>query len=200
MLIPQPNRGEVFATILAGAELEFEDGDLQSGDGEEDEEGEDSGPNVGQYTREDLARLQFLQEQQQQLQREFQSPAQPHPAAQFQSPFAHNNSPPPCSAHSAGGDAHGWHEDPAMQHPRSAHEPFMTHVYTTRPPSQTHAPPPQVAPVYPLPDGAFNHRAGQQHLFAQQMLSNEGVEWLFVDDGPPPASADGRRPERQGTW
>ncbi|KAJ7105685.1 hypothetical protein C8R44DRAFT_886612 [Mycena epipterygia] len=205
VLLGSPNRGEGFSLILSGAELEFEEDDLQCGDGEEDEEGEG-------YAQEDFHSNNRRFEQQQ-----FQFTA--HNPEQFQSPFAHDvpSSPPP--PHSAHGHGHGyghdgaqaqWYDERALAaHPHSAHEPLMAHAYVAHPhasspphphghrphasppPHALHPSPPQHAaheqapPAYHLDqeldlDRAYEPHGQQQQQPHAQMLPYAHEKWLLV--------------------
>ncbi|KAK7060046.1 macrophage erythroblast attacher [Favolaschia claudopus] len=153
MLLPPPVRGEAFEIVLVGAEFELESPDPPSGEGEEEDYVDEESGGGGRYSQEDLARIQAYhhQQQQQQMQHQIQMQygAQPevHPG-HFHSPFAHNIPSPMTEHHvSQYSAAHSWYDD-NHPHPRSAHEPFMTHPYISR----LQQPPPQVprATIAPL--------------------------------------------------
>ncbi|KAJ7822972.1 hypothetical protein B0H14DRAFT_3730887 [Mycena olivaceomarginata] len=177
MLLPPPNRGEVFEIVLAGAEFELEDPPSGEGEGEEEEYGygdEDGGAQGPRYTREDLARLEIYQHQQHQRQ-VHQFPYAAHPeggharpdAGQFQSPFAHNI--PAAGPHSAEPDRwhddherpHTWYDDPPVA-PHSAHEPVMRGPYMHR----VHTHPPHLEQHVHFPSHAQQEQQPLSPLFA----------------------------------
>ncbi|KAJ7120597.1 hypothetical protein C8R43DRAFT_1241606 [Mycena crocata] len=187
ILLNQPDRGEAFALILAGAEFEYEDGDLQSGDGEEEEEGEEYGGGVPS-TREDMARLELIQHYQLQLQLQQQQQhfqhAHPHVHPSFQSPFTHNVPVP--RSHSAGGHGHPWNDEyPGAPH--SAREPVMSHPYMSRsiPRPQT-----QTEPTFSHSDGSYGSppQTAQSH---PDLNSSRAPNFAHSDGsyGSPPQSA-----------
>ncbi|KAJ7723048.1 hypothetical protein B0H16DRAFT_1699089 [Mycena metata] len=179
ILLPPPNRGEVFAFILNGAEFELDD-ELHSGEGDEEDSGygeeevarysahRDLAQLETHYSADDVARLElFHHHQRQQLEHAHAHHAHHayQAAAQFQSPFAHDISPR--SAHSAGipdRDA-PWNDDPHALPPHSAHsahEPVMTHPYMVVP---SHTPLPHHDP-HPHPhDGPplYDHLVHAPH-------------------------------------
>ncbi|KAJ7891530.1 hypothetical protein B0H13DRAFT_2530004 [Mycena leptocephala] len=123
MLLPTPNRDEIFELILA---------DPLSGEGEDDDYGDKEGGHGARYTwQEDLACLEACRQQaQQQSQYEHaQAHFQAHPA-EFQSPFAHNIPPPP-SAYSTGVSNHPWHDKHHEDYP-SYRIPHTNQSYSTR--------------------------------------------------------------------
>ncbi|KAJ7771295.1 hypothetical protein DFH07DRAFT_803942 [Mycena maculata] len=193
IVLGAPDRGEAFAMVLAGAELEFEDGDLQSGEGEEDEEGDEYGSMPAQYTQEAVEIIRH---------HPFQHPhAHAH---ELDSPFAHNISPPG-SSHSLGAPAIPWYDDQTFA-PHSAHEPIMSHPYLVRPPSQMHphrydAPPPE--PFIAFRAAPYDHQGHHDPVYPQlheQQVPphDDPQEWLFIDESRPGGQA--RRPHRQHTW
>ncbi|KAJ7608053.1 hypothetical protein DFH06DRAFT_1149229 [Mycena polygramma] len=194
MLLPPPNRGEIFAMVLAGAEFELEDGEPGSGEGEEEDYGDEDG---GRYTPEELARLELYHQQQQQLQ---YAHAQAQYHSQYQSPFAHNIPTPP-STHSAEfsdhstswHDEHPWHDD-RRHAPQSAHEPVMRHPYMPRPQTQ-----PPLSPLFPAPEYAPYDPLGHYQLphgpSQYSLLPDEQPpKWEFVAQDQPI-----RRVHRQST-
>ncbi|KAF8182502.1 hypothetical protein K438DRAFT_2020903 [Mycena galopus ATCC 62051] len=207
--LPPPNRGEVFEIILAGVEFDLDAGDLGSGEGEDEDYGDEDGGGGPRYTREDLARLEIYNHQRQQQQQQHFQGRHPnahthaHPAAQFQSPFAHNIPPPP-SAHSAGvpdgpwNDEHPWYDDHPFP-PHSAHEPVMRHPYMHRlqsahPPPQQQLSPPQdqraspehLSPLFPAPEYPYDPLAHHQLPRGQQIHIQDGDQkWEFVSHTRP---------------
>ncbi|KAJ7908957.1 hypothetical protein B0H13DRAFT_2494511 [Mycena leptocephala] len=196
MLLPPPNRGEGFAMILAGAEFELEESDPPSGEGEEEDYGDDDGSHGAHYTPEDLARLELYHHQRQQHQQQLQyalAHAQTYGCdeyhhGQFQSPFAHDI-PAPLSAHSAGipdhpwHEEHPWHDDHNPLAPQSAHEPVMRHPYMHRLQTgpQPHASQEQLSPLFPpseYPYDPFGHH--QLPHGRQVFVQDEAQKWEFV--------------------
>ncbi|KAJ7019571.1 hypothetical protein C8F04DRAFT_1105987 [Mycena alexandri] len=210
MLLPPPNRGEVFAIILDGTEFELDD-ELHSGEGDEEEYGEEDGGNVARYTHQDLERLEthysaedlarlelFHHHQRQQLEQAHahaHAHAHAYQGGHFQSPFAHDLSPR--SAHSAGLPDVSWHDDGPAPPPhsarsaRSANEPVMTHPYMHIVPSHTplHDSHEQGGP--PL----YDHLVHPPHHGQQTFFHHDTPKWEFIDETQP-----NRRPYRHGNW
>ncbi|KAJ6631905.1 hypothetical protein B0H10DRAFT_1631 [Mycena sp. CBHHK59/15] len=195
VILPQPHRGEVFSMILAGGELEFEEGDLLSGDGEEEDDGEDYGANGGQYTRDDITRLEAMQHHQQLM----RAHEQTHAGNAFQSPLAHNIPPPPRSSHSSVSSSYSsvtpqpWHGG----HPRSA--PSSLHPYVSGSASASHhqSSPESYASSHAFPDGPYDLQ-GQHRQFQEVARPDDPEEWMFVNESHH-HSADGQA-HRQATW
>ncbi|KAJ7934824.1 hypothetical protein B0H13DRAFT_2481275 [Mycena leptocephala] len=203
MLLPTPNRDEIFELILAGAEFELEEGDPLSGEGEDDDYGDKEGGHGARYTwQEDLACLEACRQQaQQQSQYEHaQAHFQAHPA-EFQSPFAHNIPPPP-SAYSTGVSDHPWHDKHHEDYPLvpdSAHEPVIRHPYMHRLQAQTHhqqhlSTQELLSPLFPSPEYPYDPLAHRQLPHGQQIfLPDDAQKWEFVHPEP------GQRLHRQST-
>lgn len=172
--------------ILEGAELDLEEGDFQSGEGDDEED------------TEDVARMHMVHQQQLQY-------AQAHAQRTGEGPpssFAHNITiPPPRSSHSSG-SSHSWHDDqiapPHIPHVMIDTPPYMdtrsrsrSHSYS-QPRREQRSSPQTPSSSGSFQDGSYDH-SRQQPQHPHRMFQDDSGKWMYAHEAPQPQMSDVQR-------